>query len=236
MPKTVLFLGATGGCALSTLRRSLAAGHTCIALCRTPSKLTSLLAPETTTTTTATTATATPGSPASFPNLHIIQGDAHDESALVRCLTAQPTVDTVVFSIGAYPTLKGMSDPHVCEEGMRVLLSALRRCREEEAAAAAAAGPAAPRPRIVAVSTTGISSHARDIPLAMVLPYRFVLATAHRDKKAMEDLLIRSREGEDEHGGWTLIRGSLYTNGPAEGREIRVGVEDPSGGRGEVDL
>ncbi|GJC91191.1 fungal specific transcription factor domain-containing protein [Colletotrichum higginsianum] len=46
--KSVLFLGATGGCGLSALRRSLDAGFTCIALCRTPSKLTSVLPSENT--------------------------------------------------------------------------------------------------------------------------------------------------------------------------------------------
>ncbi|KAF4905683.1 hypothetical protein CGCVW01_v012865 [Colletotrichum viniferum] len=41
--KTVAFFGASGGCGLAALKYSLAEGYICIALCRNPSKLTSLL-------------------------------------------------------------------------------------------------------------------------------------------------------------------------------------------------
>ncbi|KAK0704369.1 hypothetical protein B0H67DRAFT_603577 [Lasiosphaeris hirsuta] len=68
--KTILFLGATGGCGLSVLRRSLAAGHTCIALCRTPSALLTKL--------------ALPSAP---PNLTLHTGNAHDPDAVFAKLT-----------------------------------------------------------------------------------------------------------------------------------------------------
>ncbi|KAL2127026.1 hypothetical protein VTI74DRAFT_11444 [Chaetomium olivicolor] len=198
--KTTLFLGATGGCGLSALRRSLAAGHTCIALCRTPFRLSSQF-------------------PDNCPpsNLHIIQGNAHDASVLMSCLVTPSDphrlVDNIVFSIGARPTLTGMSDPHVCENGMSALLTALRRCREEKGAAG--------RPYIVAVSSTGISTVARDVPIAMVPLYKLLLHKPHVDKKAMEKLLVQS--GEE----WTLVRGSLYTDGPETEGLVREGMEDP---------
>jgi NAD(P)-dependent dehydrogenase (short-subunit alcohol dehydrogenase family) len=112
-PQTILFLGATGGVGLSTLRRSLAAGHTCLALCRTPSKL----------------AAHFPSPPPA--NLHLIPGNAHDATTLATSCLRNPTdrtrlVDTIVFSIGARPTLRGMDDPHVCETGMAALLAALK--------------------------------------------------------------------------------------------------------------
>ncbi|GAB1321051.1 Oxidoreductase AflX [Madurella fahalii] len=211
-PKAILFLGATGGCGLSALRRSLSANHTCIALCRTPSNLTSKLPNNT-----------------QPPNLHIIQGNAHDAEVLARCLVhpADPArlVDTIVFSIGARPTLKGMDDPHVCENGMAALLTALQRCRAERGTSsststfAAAAGP-----RIVAVSSTGISELARDLPLLMVPMYKLLLGAAHRDKKALEDALVRGA-GKDE--AWTIVRGSFYTAGAETEGAVRVGVEDP---------
>ncbi|KAL2195350.1 hypothetical protein P885DRAFT_62109 [Corynascus similis CBS 632.67] len=201
--KTILFLGATGGVGLSALRRSLAANHTCIALCRTPSNLTSQLVPQ----------GETP--PA---NLHIVQGDAHDAAVIARCLSPTTAadrpggpVDTVVFSIGARPTLRGMSDPHVCERGITALLAALRERKEQK------------KVRLMVVSTTGISDVARDIPLAMVPLYKVGLHTAHIDKRAMERLVIASGDVTD----WTIVRGSLYTNGPATEGRVRVGIEDP---------
>jgi hypothetical protein len=224
-PKTILFLGATGGCGLSALRRSLSAGHTCIALCRTPSNLTSQL----------------PGG-TNPPNLHIEQGNAHDVDTLMRCLVITPTptttttttttttptlVDTIIFSIGAKPTLRGkggMSDPHVCEKGMTALLTALQRIRSEHNLKIMGT------PRIVAVSSTGITPLARDLPWLMMPMYKLLLSTAHRDKKAMEDLLVEGM-GKDEE--WTIIRGSLYMSGPETEGLVRVGVEDPVEGRVE---
>lgn len=204
-PKAILFLGATGGCGLSALRRSLSANHTCVALCRTPSNLTSKLPNNT-----------------NPPNLHIVQGNAHDAEVLARCLVhpddPSRLVDTIIFSIGARPTLKGMDDPHVCENGIAAVLAALQRCRAE--------GPTAGAPpvRVVVLSSTGISEVGRDLPLLMVPLYKLVLATAHKDKKALEDAMIKG-PGQDEE--WTIVRGSLYTNGGETEGAVRVGVEDP---------
>ncbi|KXX82524.1 Oxidoreductase AflX [Madurella mycetomatis] len=204
-PKAILFLGATGGCGLSALRRSLSANHTCVALCRMPSNLTSKLPNNT-----------------NPPHLHIIQGNAHDAEVLGRCLVhpddPSRLVDTIIFSIGARPTLKGMDDPHVCENGIAALLTALQRCRAEGATAGA------PPARIVVVSTTGISELGRDMPLLMVPMYKLLLGTAHKDKRALEDALVKG-PGKDEE--WTIVRGSLYTGGGETEGAVRVGVEDP---------
>ncbi|KAK3898129.1 oxidoreductase AflX [Staphylotrichum tortipilum] len=200
--KTLLFLGATGGVGLSALRRALAADHTCIALCRTPSKLAALL-------------------PSPTPaNLHLVEGNAHDEAALAKALVAPSDknrlVDGIVFSIGAKPTLRGMDDPHVCEVGMKALLAALRKVKGD--------GVTGGKPLLVAVSSTGISDAGRDLPLLMVPLYKVLLGTAHKDKKAMENLAIKG--GEEGLVDWTLIRGSLYTDGPATEGNVREGMED----------
>jgi uncharacterized protein YbjT (DUF2867 family) len=209
-PKTILFLGATGGVAFSTLRRSLAANHTCIALCRTPATLLTKL-----------------NLPTAPPNLHIHQGNAHDVDALIHCLllgagagaSSGPArlPDVIISSIGARPTLRGIMDNPgvVCQRGMAALLSALQRCRAEKNATGT--------PHIVAVSSTGIADRGpRDLPLLMVPLYHVLLATPHKDKRAMEGLVMGSGEV------WTLVRGSLYTSGEeaAEGM-VRVGMSDP---------
>ena len=203
--KTILFLGATGGVGLSALQRSLAANHTCVALCRTPSKLAALF--------------PTPA-PA---NLHLVQGNATDADTLAKHLLspADPArlVDAIVFSIGARPTLKGMDDLHVCENGMAALLAALRRGPATTTVSGA-------KPRLVAVSSTGISDHGRDLPWLMYPLYKLALHVPHQDKKAMERLVM----GSSAETEWTLVRGSLYTSGPATKGLVRDGMSDPVSG------
>ncbi|KAK1826998.1 hypothetical protein QBC39DRAFT_362981 [Podospora conica] len=208
--KTILFLGATGGCALSTLRRSLAAGHTCIAVCRTPSKLLALL----------------PADQRSLPTLHTVQGNATDTTTVARALVYTPSapgaaptlVDTIVFALGgAFDWKKFDNDqPTLCQDAMKALLAALTHVR-----AASPALAAAPPPRIVAVSTTGIpDSGVRDVPRLLAPLYHVLLKEPHKDKKAMEGALKGSQTR------WTIARASLLTDGN-EGRKVRVGVEDP---------
>ncbi|KAK3994219.1 hypothetical protein QBC44DRAFT_322849 [Cladorrhinum sp. PSN332] len=202
--KTILFLGATGGVAFSALRRSLAAGHTCVALCRNPSTLSSKF-PD----------------PKPPSNLHIIEGNAHSIPDLTRCLTLSPPVTHVISSIGSWPSLSSpfsLADPQVCEKGMNSLIAAISSVRSSHDFLRNW------YPRVVAVSSTGLSSVKRDIPLVYVPLYHVLLKQAHKDKKKMEDLLIGS--GEED---WTIIRGSFYVEGKEGGKEkvVRAGKEDP---------
>ncbi|KAL2272041.1 hypothetical protein VTJ83DRAFT_1412 [Remersonia thermophila] len=219
--KAILFLGATGGVALSTLRRCLSAGYSCIALCRNPATLSNLLS-----------SSSGPSDAALPSNLTIVQGNAHSASSLAACLVHpnDPTrlVDAVIFSIGAKPTLSGIDDPHVCEKGMSALLEALRAVRAGEA------NPSG-KPRLVAVSSTGVGTLGRELPWAMVPMYKLLLGQAHKDKRAMESLVVEAgKKGEVE---WTIIRGSLYTDGPATEGKVRAGWEDPvAGTRGQVPI
>src|ERR1019366_9537450 len=83
--RAVAFFGASGGCGLSALKHTLAAGYHCIALCRSAPKLTALF-------------------PDRLKNLTVIEGNAHDEAAVKKCLVhrSDPTalVDSIVFTIG----------------------------------------------------------------------------------------------------------------------------------------
>ncbi|KAK4449001.1 hypothetical protein QBC34DRAFT_485367 [Podospora aff. communis PSN243] len=207
MTKTILFLGSTGGVALSALRRSLSANHTCIALVRTPSKLTALL----------------PSPPPS--NLHIIQGNAHDVPALAKAVVSpsNPTqlVDTIVSSIGGAFNFSNLSidDPHVCERGIEALVAALKQARESGASG---------KPHIVVVSTTGITKTGiRDVPLLMVPLYHLMLKQPHKDKEALEKGVAASGER------FTTVRPSLLTDGGEDAAGVRVGVEDVV--KGEVE-
>ncbi|KAI2473127.1 NAD(P)-binding protein [Annulohypoxylon bovei var. microspora] len=195
--KTIAFLGASTGVGLAALKICLDAGHHCIALCRNPSKLTTIFDPKKT------------------PNLVVIQGNAHDVAAVSQCLRASETqlVDEIVSTIGGAFVWSKMTldDPTVCEKGMVTLLEALSRLRKEGLNG---------RPRIIVCSTTGMSRFGRDVPLPMVPMYQLVLKVPHADKMAMEDKL--SASGED----FTIVRASLLIDGETK-KEVRVGIEDP---------
>jgi nucleoside-diphosphate-sugar epimerase len=191
-------LAQRGFCGFATLRHCLEVGHTCIALCRTPSKLSDKL-------------------PSSLlDKLRIEEGNAHDLSAVARCLTnpSSPnhSVDMVISAIGNPINLRTFSiaDPHVCEKGAETLLEALSRVRKDGVTG---------NPRIIALSTTGITDAGRDVPVLNIPLYHILLRVPHKDKKVLEDLLVASGEQ------WTTVRPSLLTDGPEFGN-IRVGVED----------
>ncbi|CAG7557871.1 unnamed protein product [Fusarium equiseti] len=168
--KTVAFFGASTGIGLAALKLTLAAGHTCIALCRVPSKLDSLQT--------------------EHPALRVVEGNAHDSKAVSDCLVKSDgtLVDEILFSIGGKPVPWSLTidDPKVCEVGIAVLLEAITQLRKQGSTG---------KPLIVAVSTTGTSRFGRDYPLVMYPIYNFAIAVARDDKIAMTDKLASS--GED---------------------------------------
>ncbi|ROT38094.1 NAD(P)-binding protein [Sodiomyces alkalinus F11] len=210
-PRSIAFLGATGGSGRSTLRHALAAGVTCTALCRTPSKL----------------AADFPAS--SHPRLTIREGNAHsvDDVSAVLVDPSDPTrlVDAVSFSIGGAFDFSRMAIPDrdVCNKALTALLEALRGLRARGVVG---------RPRLSVVSTNGIADR-RDFPLLAYPLYHYMLKIPHDDKRVMEDALFREaargegEEGEEEGEAWTIVRPSLLTDGALSGKTIRCSVNDP---------
>lgn len=205
-PLTIAFIGASAGVGLTALEHCLAAGHHCIALCRTPAKLEKLLPNE--------------------PNLKIVQGNAKDVAAVTRILTKPGNplnlVDQVVSTLGAQPAFKWgflptIDDPKVCQSAMAALLDALDTLRQRGAHG---------NPNLVICSTTGMSHFGRDVPYLMIPLYHLVLRLPHADKTAMEARLFES----GEH--FTVVRCSWMSgcDGPSD-TPVRVGVEDPRTGR-----
>lgn len=196
MAKTITFIGASTGCGNHALAAALAAGHTCIALCRVPSKLDSLST--------------------SYPNTLIVKsGNAHDVPSVAACLVHDGRlVDAINTSIGSTMDTKTFKfiDPDVCKKGMATLLEALRSVRETQALKG--------RPLISIVSTNGIADTGRDFPLLLYPVYHYMLATPHADKKVMEAAVQESGER------FVLVRPSLLMDGDCPEKTIRVGVED----------
>ena len=215
---TILFLGATGGCTLTVLTHSLKAGYPCIALVRTPSKLTSLL-------------TAQGISEATLSShLTIHTGNALDVEAVKAALLVQtgPSTrlpDTIISGLGAAPKLQfslfqpiTLDDPHVCATAARTLVSALTELY------AAQPSLSSSKPLLSFISTTGISRGAEDVPFWMRFLYHVILHVPHVDKKGMEDAFRDARPSPFR--AVVGVRPTLLTDGAELGvQKIRAGTE-----------
>jgi nucleoside-diphosphate-sugar epimerase len=202
--KTVAIFGATGGTGLAVLKLCLEAGNAVNVLARSPSKLSHLSS--------------------QHPNLHVIQGDIRDLLAVKSTLTLDnKIVDIVVSSIGM--SFKGglnfgWNDESICEDATNTILRALSELEAENKPSFPVNGP-----QMVLLSTTGISEKSRDIPIAMLPLYRWMLHVPHEDKKKMEKLM---HHGEGKARNWVLIRPSFLVDGKSKGMEkIRVSTETP---------
>ncbi|KAG4433364.1 hypothetical protein IFR05_011148 [Cadophora sp. M221] len=203
--KTVAIFGATGGTGLASLKLALKAGNSVNVLARTPSKLGDLLS--------------------QYPNLHIVKGDIHDIAAIKSTLTFNNrVVDIVISAIGMVIELAGLGfsskDPTICADGTKAILSALSQLEAEKTVQIPSGGP-----EFALLSTTGISEKGRDIPIAMMPMYHWMLSVPHKDKKKMEDLMIH---GEGKARKWVMIRPSFLWDGESKGlQKIRVSTETP---------
>ncbi|KAH0372934.1 hypothetical protein KCU65_g860, partial [Aureobasidium melanogenum] len=211
MSRTIAFLGATGGCANACLIAALDDGYTCRALVRTPSKLTTIL-----------DAQGIPKS--SLANLEIIQGNAKDINSVKKLLQISTgIVDTIVFGVGAAPKLRlhimpvTLDDPDVCRTAMATLLSALDELK------------AATKPRLLVISTTGISRGPRDFPFLYIPLYRLLLHIPHIDKRVMEQLVWEQKDKpatEKVIGEFAIVRPTLLMDGNGMGvSSVRYGLE-----------
>ncbi|KAL9024692.1 MAG: hypothetical protein Q9196_006327, partial [Gyalolechia fulgens] len=206
----VAFFGATGGSTLACLALALKAGYT---LSRSSSKLQSLLLERDVSQSIIDT------------HLTIVQGDIRDTQSVARVLTPQSkAVHLIISGIGRPPVFSLnplnpiFDDPTVCQDAISAILAALRTLP-----------PLSPKPVLAALSTTGISSRARDVPILMTPLYHWLLAVPHRDKREMEALLqveVTKPAHERAIKDFIVVRPSLLTNGARLGTDnIRVDEE-----------
>ncbi|KAF7596515.1 hypothetical protein BBP40_001387 [Aspergillus hancockii] len=207
---TVAFFGATGGCVLSCLILTLNAGRHCTALVRNPSKLQDMLQQH--------------GVSDSIikQNLTLIEGNVTDVAAVQQALLGpdnQP-VDFVISGIGgrmnfSNPIWPTLDDPTVCQTAMRTILTAARNLSQA--------------PQLVVLSTTGISKK-RDLPVAMMPMYHWMLKVPHEDKRQMEALIHQEMErplGERAISDFIIVRPSFLTDGDGDGMaKIKEGTEE----------
>ncbi|KAL6719807.1 hypothetical protein ACLMJK_001728 [Lecanora helva] len=200
----IAFYGATGGSTIAALVPALKAGYDCTALARTPSKLKSMLAERGV-------------SDASVQqHLTISQGDVLNVESCKGplSLNGRPA-DIVISGIGIVNMKEAFSAITLCGDAVTNILEALKQLKP------------AKKPLFVVVSTTGITSGPRDVPLLFVPLYKLLLANPHRDKERMEKALVdNAQSSESVVGGSVIMRASLLLNGPAHGgSKVRVGTE-----------
>ena len=218
---TILFLGATGGCASAALTLSLKAGYDCIALVRTPSKLTSLLIAQGISESTLSS------------HLTIHAGNAHDVEAVKKALLigSGPSAhlpSTIISGLGGAPKLQfsiwaplsfvALDQPHICETAAATLSAALSDLYASNPHLSTA------KPLLAFISTTGISRGPEDVPWMMRFLYHRILHGAHVDKRAMEDVFRGTRPSPFR--AVIGVKPTLLTSGVGVGLEkIRVGRE-----------
>ncbi|KAL2866888.1 uncharacterized protein BJX67DRAFT_354280 [Aspergillus lucknowensis] len=212
---TLAFFGATGGCTVACLGPALQDGYNCVALARTPKKLTDLLISR--------------GIPQSTISTHltIIEGSTTDVNAVTRTLFPEnlPQPDMIISGVGGAPDFSNPISPKfigktVCQDTVRNILSALR----EATRTAEKAGEGKKKPVLVCISSTGLTKE-RDIPLAMVPLYNWGLKVPHADKRVMEGIVfeeIARPEGERVIRDYVLVRPSFLTNGASQPGKVRI--------------
>ena len=164
--------------------------------------------------------------------LTIIEGNVKDPAPVAEALSPRnTTVDIVISAIGgtmvfgSNPLRATLDDPTICQDAISTILSVLR-------------GMPGPKPLLAVLSTTGISDRVRDVPLAMIPLYHWVLRVPHEDKKKMESLVVGEMGRPAEQRAiksFVAVRPSLFTNGPRLGlKKLRVGAEDGREGKPAV--
>ena len=152
-------------------------------------------------------------------NLRITQGDAKKLEDVKAALffDAEP-VSLIITGIGMVFT--GLSDmisgkgvdKTICETTARTLVQAIETLTT--------------KPFLAAISSTGITSGTRDVPIAMSAMYHMLLKVPHVDKKAMEEVILDAAK-RGQISGYALVRPSFLTDGKEQGmQKIRVGSPD----------
>ncbi|KAJ3239706.1 hypothetical protein HDU78_002705 [Chytriomyces hyalinus] len=221
--KTIAFFGATGGCTLATLAKSISNGNFCSALARTPQKLLDQLE------------ALNVSQEAIRKNLVIIPGDVREIKSVKAVL--QPVfassergnnsarlVDMVMCGIGSIPKLQAnvvkpvtLIDPTICKDAAEMIVRALEEIQRTD-------GTQFKPPSMIAISTTGIDKNSRDLPLVLIPLYHWLLAVPHCDKIEMEKAVVGGVEGKVLAAHFT-VRPSLLTDGKAKGSAaVRVGA------------
>jgi hypothetical protein len=145
---------------------------------------------------------------------------------VISCIGFVPSMSTTSKSLNPF---KNVDDLHLCRDGTKNILSAVADMKSELSISDSSIGhngdTKEPKsPLLVVLSTTGITSVGRDIPL-LVVPFYALLEPPHKDKREMEDLLHSAVPSSQP---WIAIRPAFLTGdgkGEPTGKKVKVGTE-----------
>ena len=214
--RSVAFFGATGGCAGYCMANTLNAGIDCVALARTPAKLTKAMLEKGVSHETLDR------------HLTIIQGNVKDVEAVKHTLAPKGEVcGKIVCGIGGTPKLQWsimrpvvLTDSTICQDAVNTIISALDELKPVR------------KPILINVSTTGIQPKGmpRDVPLLFVPFYYYALRDPHEDKMVLQENLaryIRLPESERNMQAYVQVKASLLMDGPGRGLQaVRQGIDE----------
>jgi len=137
-------------------------------------------------------------------------------------------VDWIINGVGGYARLTynplrplSLTDPTVCQDSMKALLSALATLQSRE-------GKGFKKPVLLVISGNGIADKGGDIPALLVPLSIWLLPVPAQDKKEMERVLLREmgKGKESVIAGFVAVRPSLLMDVKVVGvHNVRVGVE-----------
>lgn len=189
-------------------------------------------------------------------HLTIVQGNSKDSVKVSEALKVNNVVaDFILSGVGGVPVFKPnplrptLDDPTICQDTVSTILKALRELQSDPDSNSNSNSNSnssqdkiindnnknkekkKKKPTLVVISTTGISDSGRDVPLAMLPLYHWLLPIPHKDKKMMEKLLIEeSSSSSSAIENFVAVRPSLLTNGrPVGFGAIRAGLFDRQG-------
>jgi len=112
------------------------------------------------------------------------------------------------------------ADTGVCEAAAESIVTALGEAGGRK------------KPFITVISTTGVGEGPRDVPILYWPLYHVLLPIPHKDKRAMERIIVKGCGGEGEEGksevvfgGFTIVRPTLLTSGAECAKGVRAGRE-----------
>lgn len=180
-------------------------------MARTPKKLTDLL-----------TARGIPPTTLAA-QLTLIEGSATDLNAISQTLfpASLPPASMIISGVGgapdfSQPLLPKFVGKTICQDTIRNILKVLREHRHSH--------EQKHKPVLVAISSTGLTKE-RDIPLAMVPLYNWMLKVPHADKRVMEELIfeeVGKPGAEKVISDYVVIRPSFLTSGVSQREKVRV--------------
>lgn len=172
-------------------------------------------------------------------HLTIVQGNSKDSVKVTEALKVNNVVaDMILSGVGGVPVFKPnplrptLDDPTICQDTVSTILKSLRDLHSDPDSVSSQ--DKKKKPTLVVISSTGISDYGRDVPLAMIPLYHWLLPIPHKDKKMMEKLLVEEIKGGDDDDGdassaienFVAVRPSFLTNGRALGfGAIRAGID-----------